>query len=257
MRRFLVIGGVFLLGIGTSQLVSFLFFPQIYTPSVRQSAVTTEATSTSALSLANSSERAIVTRVIDGDTIELTDRRRVRYIGIDTPETVDPRRPVECFGREAAGENRNLVEGKEVRLEKDISDVDRYGRLLRYVYVDDQMINEVLVRGGFAHASTFPPDVKYQDQFRNVEREARDNNRGLWEGCTLTNPTNLTNDSKKETQSEGCIVKGNISSSGEKIYHLPGCGSYDKTSIDESKGERWFCSEDEAQKAGWRKARNC
>lgn len=134
-------------------------------------------------------EEVIVTRVIDGDTIEVEGGRRVRYIGIDTPETVDPRRPVGCFGKEAAVENKKLVEGKKVMLVKDVSEADKFGRLLRYIYVADQdqliFVNDYLVRQGFAQASTFPPDVKFNQEFIEAEREARDNQRGLWERCNL------------------------------------------------------------------------
>jgi micrococcal nuclease len=123
---------------------------------------------------------ARVARVIDGDTIELSDGRRVRYIGVDTPETVDPSQPVGCYGKEASDRNKFLVEGKTVSLEKDVSETDRFGRLLRYVYVGDEMINELLVSEGYAQVSTFPPDVKYQDRFAGLQQQARAANRGLW-----------------------------------------------------------------------------
>ena len=113
-----------------------------------------------------------VSRVVDGDTIKLENGETVRYIGIDTPETVDPRKPVQCFGKEASGKNRELVEGREVRLVKDISETDKYKRILRYVYIGDVFVNDYLVRNGYAHASSYPPDVKYQDQFREAEQEA-------------------------------------------------------------------------------------
>lgn len=125
----------------------------------------------------------IVTRVIDGDTVEIEGGMHVRYIGMDTPESVDPRKTVQCFGREAAEENRKLVDGKTVRLEKDVSKTDRYGRLLRYVYIGDVFINDYLVRQGFAQVSTFPPDVLHQEQFLAAEREAREQGRGLWSKC--------------------------------------------------------------------------
>jgi micrococcal nuclease len=127
-------------------------------------------------------EIAMVVRVIDGDTVELSDGRRVRYIGVDTPETVDPRRPVECFGKQAGEKNKELVEGKTVQLEKDVSEIDRYGRLLRYVYVGELMINEFLVREGYAQVTTYPPDVKYQDRFNVAQEQAREQNLGLWGG---------------------------------------------------------------------------
>jgi micrococcal nuclease len=112
---------------------------------------------------------AQVTRVVDGDTIHvLIDgaEYRLRYIGIDTPETKHPTLGVEPFGPEASQANSELVEGKTVWLEKDVSETDRYGRLLRYVYVDDLMVNEELLRRGLARVATFPPDVKYVDRFR-------------------------------------------------------------------------------------------
>lgn len=125
----------------------------------------------------------LVTRVVDGDTIEIQGGQKVRYIGIDTSESVDPRRPVQCFGREASLKNKELVEGKNVRLEKDVSEVDKFGRLLRYVFIDDLFVNDYLVRQGYASVATFPPDVKYQSQFVEAEREARENNRGFWSAC--------------------------------------------------------------------------
>lgn len=131
-------------------------------------------------------EEVIVTRVVDGDTIELSDKRKVRYIGVDTPETKDPRRPVGCFGAEASEFNRELVESKTIWLEKDTSETDRYGRLLRYLYVwneeleEFQMVQESLLKGGFAQASRYVPDVKYAEHFAELQKEATANQVGLW-----------------------------------------------------------------------------
>ena len=132
---------------------------------------------------AASSSASFVVRVVDGDTIEIEGGQKVRYIGINSPESVDPRRPVACFGKEAHAENVKLVEGKMVRLEKDVSDMDKYGRLLRYVYVGDVFINDYLVRQGFASASTYPPDVLFAETFKKAQSEAQTNNRGLWKTC--------------------------------------------------------------------------
>ncbi|MBI2836480.1 MAG: thermonuclease family protein [Chloroflexi bacterium] len=123
---------------------------------------------------ATAPDTALVIRVIDGDTIDIEGGIRVRYIGIDTPERD------EVFYREATEANRRLVEGKNVRLEKDVSDKDRYGRLLRYVWVGDRMVNVELVRLGMAEAKSYPPDVKYQDYFEQLEKEARAAGRGVW-----------------------------------------------------------------------------
>jgi|SRR3989344_3222001 len=194
-----------------------------------------------------------VTRVIDGDTIEIEGGQKIRYIGINTPETVDPQSPVQCFGSEATFKNRELVEGRAILIEKDVSETDKYRRLLRYVYIGDIFVNEYLVRQGFAYASTFPPDVKYQEQLRQAEQEARQNQKGLWGQCPKDDQKQST--SNQTVPDSDCQIKGNISASGEKIYHLPGQRYYDKTVIDESRGERWFCSEEEAQNAGWRKSK--
>ena len=218
---------------------------------------------------AGGSNPYLVSRVIDGDTIELENGEKVRYIGIDTPETLDPRKPVQCFGKDASNKNKELVEGKPVWLVKDISDKDKYGRLLRYVYLGDPtqesstFVNLELVKQGFAHSYSYPPDIKFQEKFIEAEREAREAGRGLWFSCQILpssdpptpNAHSSTNNQQQTTNS--CLIKANISATGEKIYHLPNCGSYEKTAIDESRGEKWFCSEEEAMSAGWRKAKNC
>lgn len=121
-----------------------------------------------------------VTKVIDGDTIEIEGGQRIRYIGIDTPESTIQH---ECFGKEASAKNKELVEGKLVRLVKDVSETDKYKRLLRYVYVDNQLVNETLVKDGYANAVSYPPDIKYQDKFNAAEKQAREANLGLWKSC--------------------------------------------------------------------------
>jgi micrococcal nuclease len=104
----------------------------------------------------------------------------VRYILVDTPETKHPSKPVQPFGPEASEANQQLVEGKTIQLEKDVSETDRYGRLLRYVYVGDLMVNEELLRLGLAQVATFPPDVKYVDRFLEVQHQAQAAGVGLW-----------------------------------------------------------------------------
>ena len=129
------------------------------------------------------SSEFIVTRVIDGDTIELFGGEKLRYIGIDTPEKPESKSASECFAREAIDKNKELVLGKKIRIEKDVSERDRYGRLLRYVWVGDIFVNDYLVREGYATAITYPPDIKNSELFRVAEKEARENNRGLWNSC--------------------------------------------------------------------------
>ncbi|MDP8298446.1 MAG: thermonuclease family protein [Candidatus Tantalella remota] len=126
-----------------------------------------------------------VRHVVDGDTIELSGGEKVRYIGIDTPETM--KRTVagwmpafEPWGAEAKEFNRSLVAGKKVVLEFDVDKRDKYGRLLAYVYVDDVMVNLMLVAEGLAKVYTFPPNVKCYDQFLSAQKQAQDEGRGMW-----------------------------------------------------------------------------
>jgi len=128
-----------------------------------------------------SEKEYFVERVVDGDTIILSSGERIRYIGVDSPEIDDNA----CYSQESKLKNQELVEGKQVKLEKDVSDKDRYGRLLRYVYIDDQMVNELLVKEGVAIAKEYPPDVKYQNRFLELESEAQKNQFGMWSACDL------------------------------------------------------------------------
>ena len=124
-----------------------------------------------------------VIRVVDGDTInvQLADRvEKIRYIGVNAPEIHHPIKGEEPGGRAAAQVNRGLVIGRRVRLELDVQPRDRYGRLLAYVWVGDTMVNAELVRLGYAQVMTVPPNVRYQDLFLKLQREARDASRGLW-----------------------------------------------------------------------------
>ena len=133
---------------------------------------------------------AHVTKAIDGDTIEVIlggKAETVRFIGIDTPETHDPRKPVQCFGEAAAAHTKALLEGGDIRLEADPQDDnrDKYGRLLRYIYLPDgTLINAQLIRDGYAFAYTVFPYTKI-DEFRALESEARQSGRGLWGGCNI------------------------------------------------------------------------
>jgi micrococcal nuclease len=149
-------------------------------------------------------ESAMVDRIVDGDTIVVTVTGRaegpgagesvagrtytVRLIGIDTPESVDPRRPVECFGREASDATEALLAGEQVRLVTDVENVDGFDRLLRYIYIDSEMANARLVANGYAHAYTYPPNVRHAELFVNLEREARSSQRGLWAGDSCAGP---------------------------------------------------------------------
>lgn len=127
-----------------------------------------------------------MTRVVDGDTVIAQvggEELRVRLIGIDTPETVAPDQPVECFGPAASEFTHRRLEGEDVELEFDVERLDPYGRTLAYVWLGGELFNETLVREGYAVVTTFPPDVRYVDRFVAAQRVARERHLGLWGAC--------------------------------------------------------------------------
>lgn len=201
-----------------------------------------------------------VNSVVDGDTIKVlieNEIKTVRLIGIDSPETSYPKNTVECFGEEASLKLKELVNGKKVLLQKDDTqdDLDKYGRLLRYVYLEDgTSINKFLVEKGYAREYTYLLPYLFQEEFKEAENWAKENSLGIWDKTACQD---LYTEVESE-RDEACSIKGNISHlTEEKIYHLPGCKSYQDVTINESKGERWFCNENEAIDAGWRVAQNC
>jgi micrococcal nuclease len=135
-------------------------------------------------------EKRLVIRVIDGDTIVVSPNEKVRLIGIDTPETVHPKKAVQCFGKDAKEYTRKMVEGHTIRLALDESNAvhrhrDKYGRTLAYAYLEDgTMLNAELIRRGYAHAYTRFP-FRYIVEFREMERVARSQAVGLWSSCTF------------------------------------------------------------------------
>lgn len=129
---------------------------------------------------------AHVARVVDGDTIEVdldSGEEDVRYIGIDTPESVKPDAPVECFGPEASRRNHELVEGRRVRLVFDRERRDDYGRLLAYVYVGDEFINAELIAGGYARTLEIEPNTAHASELARLQQQAADAGRGMWAAC--------------------------------------------------------------------------
>ena len=178
----------------------------------------------------------LVTRVVDGDTLIVQSVGRVRLIGVDTPETVDPRRPVQFFGKEASVFTHHMAQGKVVRLEYDVERKDRFGRTLAYVYLPDgTFLNAEIVKQGYGHAYTQFP-FRYLGQFQGYEREARAAGRGLWaEAPAVTRPTG-----DAEVR-----VWVNTSSS---VYHCPGTRHYGKTKAGA------FMRQDEAQRGDYRAA---
>ena len=164
----------------------------------------------------------ICTSVIDGDTIVLDGQETIRLIGVDTPETKDPRKPVQYFGQEAYEFTRKLVEGKKVRLEYDQDRVDKYGRTLAYVYLEDgSHVNAQIILMGYGHAYTVYP-FKYMEAFRNYEKVARELGLGLWASSPETK--------KQEVQPANENVTVYITRTGAK-YHGAGCSYLRRSSI--------------------------
>lgn len=229
---------------------------------VGSSAVTTAAVSQSV----SSGVSGPVVHVVDGDTLDVTvdgGRERVRVLGIDTPERD------ECGYAAASGAAAGLLDGATVGLTADPTqdDRDRYGRVLRYVTLPDGSdLGNALVAGGFAREYTYDRAYARQDAYRAAQADASAGGRGLWSADTCSGLVGATSGAPRSTAptaapstsgvtaglpSADCAIKGNISGNG-RIYHLPGSRDYERTGIDESRGERWFCSVDEAEAAGWR-----
>lgn len=187
-------------------------------------------------------ELVTVSRVIDGDTIELSDGRKVRLIGVNTPESTTRTEP---YGKEASDYTRKKLEGKQVYLQRDVSETDRYGRYLRLVWLDvpgdldseneirAKMFNADLVINGYAEPATYPPDIRYAEYFRKFAREARDQGIGLWaygeEGTTKGDFDTSSSSSghyssgKSSGKSSGNQSSSSSSTSAEKKESFKNC----------------------------------
>jgi endonuclease YncB( thermonuclease family) len=214
-------------------------------------------------------------RISDGDTITV-EGARIRLNGIDAPETdqvcIDKAGENYACGIAARDALNGLIQGRAVTCSG--NEIDLYGRRIMTCSVDQTDINAAMVTSGWALAFR-----RYSDIYVNQEQTARARQAGLWSGAfiapwdwrhrgpktdilgALSVPIDaqqrlLPGHLVSASPTTGCQIKGNISRNGARIYHMPGQHDYDRTRITESKGERWFCSEDEAQAAGWRRARN-
>ena len=206
----------------------------------------------------------VVAGVVDGDTIKVSlggTTERVRVIGIDTPELAQR----QCFAQQAASKMQSLVQSKKVRLVADPTqaDRDRYGRLLRHVNLaDGRSVAQLLIAGGFGREYTYDRPYAGRTAYLAAQRSARSKHLGVWSsGCApaaVPLVPAVPKPSPKPTPKpspSACLIKGNIASDGERIYHVPGQQFYDVTKISTAKGERWFCTEREAVAAGWRRSK--
>ena len=190
--------------------------------------------------------------VIDGDTFDVGDRR-VRLFAVDAPErdqtcTRANGAQWDC-GKWVVKEVRNRLQGRQARCEA--VELDQYNRTVAKCSVRGRDIGEWLVAEGLIFS--FP---RYGQDYVATEKEALVAGRGLHQG-TVQAPSDFRASKRivtLQSPPSDCVIKGNIGSKGTRIYHMPGQSDYDKTRISEKKGERWFCSEAEAKKAGWRRA---
>lgn len=180
-------------------------------------------------------ERDRVVRVIDGDSFETSDHRRIRLLGIDAPEKD------RCLYSEARQELKMLIEGKTVRLQNTVT--DDYGRILANVFAGGNFVNKIMVQKGLAKFESVT-SAHFQEM-KEAANLAKSQNIGIYSGSC-----------RRQIPVDNCIIKGNIRNK-QRIYHLPGCPNYKETIVDEAYGDRWFCSENEATLAGFSKAMGC
>lgn len=251
--------------------------------------------------------KAKVVSVTDGDTVTAeidSKNNKIRMIGVDTPETVHPSKPLAFYGKEASDFTKAILNNREVYLERDVSEADKYNRSLRYIWlslpanpknpsfedVRDKMYNAILLRDGYGRLSTFPPDVKYQDYFKKIARQAEKNELGLYNQAAKSSfegeeyqPENKykkpSPPKSSESKKPNYIGDGDLPIEGQKvarvytkkgsyladvtpwpikanmssgIYHSPGQRDYNKISID---NVTWFSSAKVAENAGYTPAK--
>lgn len=181
-----------------------------------------------------------VSAVHDGDTFTLKDGQRVRLLGANAPELGN------CYADDATEKLSFLVLGKDVRITEEKRDT--YGRRMGLVYVEDMLINDIMIREGYARPDYTPNSQS--EVLKNAYVEAKADHRGIHsDTCKKMNPT---------PESKECVIKGNIDkATGDHFYHLPSCRHYNQIVLDEDTGEKFFCSEKDAALAGFRLAPDC
>ena len=203
----------------------------------------------------------MVAEVIDGDTIVIEKNIEIRLISVDAPEKG------ECFYQEAKDALTGLVQGKYVTFEKDFEAKDNFGRLLRYVslveenpFLANTFVNKYLIEKGYAGLMPKTINREYWDTLEYARNQARLKNIGIWSVCERKQESANTHPQEADDQptDPNCVIKGNISKDGYgKTYFIVGCANYKRVKIDFSKGEAYFCTEEEAEAAGFTKAASC
>ncbi len=222
---------------GTSKIV------EVQPPAVQKSNID-EAITAAGASVSNRIE-AVVTKVIDGDTIEVSIKGvkyKLRYIGVDAPEPDSIDTNTRNIAMKATDKNSEMVKNKVVEIEKDISETDRYGRLLRYVYAGGLMVNAKMVECGYAQAVSYHPDVRYQSLFSSLQAEAKASKMGMWGSSGYYSAPKPT---------EKGIYVGSKKSNK---YHFPSCVWAQQIAAD---NEIWFSSVEEAKSGGYIPCKVC
>jgi micrococcal nuclease len=186
-----------------------------------------------------------VVRVLDGDSFVIDLDQTVRLANLDAPELEF------CYGKEAKENLEKLLSEKYVKIEG--AGRDKFGRILGMVYLNGQFINGMIVKNGWARYASGGSEnqvgQKKAELIRKSAHEAQDQGLGIWSPKCYQ---------KENLENPACVIKGNIGKSyEEKTYHLPGCSEYERTVVERDLGEQWFCTEEEAQKAGYRKSEHC
>lgn len=224
---------------------------------------------------------ARVVNVVDGTLIEVDiagQLFRVRYLGVELTQSTETSVP--SLTQVALEFNRFLVAGRAVELERGSTETDITGNLLRYVYVDGEMVNMALLTNGYVTVSSFPVDFEYKMQFLLAEENAKGSARGIWAatlgggigtpspGATATPvqqfgggtlpsaPSGLGHGPCDFSGTSDAVIKGNVDTrTGERTYHVPGSLFYSTTVVDEAQGDRWLCTEVDAVQAGWHRSK--
>ena len=183
-----------------------------------------------------------VEKVLDGDSFVIGLNQSVRLANLDAPQLEF------CYGKEAKENIEDLILEKYVRIED--AGRDHFGRIIGMVYLDDKLVNEIIVRNGWAKYQTGGTENKeITELMKKSAKEAKEKGLGVWSRKCYQ---------KENLENPECLIKGNIGKSdGTKIYHLPGCSEYDRTVVELDLGEQWFCNEKEAERAGYRKSEHC
>lgn len=220
-------------------VVAVLFIIALAVPSKQTENVPTMRLTASAIQTQDSASGAVpenpyetyfpVIKVVDGDTITVNvngKNETVRLIGLDTPETVDPRKPVQCFGEQASEKAKELLTGKSVRIEMDPSqgERDKYGRLLAYVFLEDgTLFNKLIIKEGFGHEYTYNLPYKYREEFTEAEKTARKEKKGLWAPQACTEQASQINAENSPQISADINTSGKMYDCSQNAYN---CSSF-------------------------------